>query len=139
MVKSLMLKMYRVLTVFLIFIFSCNFSDQQEINMISTSDLINFKEKDYTLLDVRTADEFKVGYIPDAINIDYYSNSFNKNLLSFEKNSKIIIYCRTNNRSVKTANILLDNGYTDIYVIEGGITSWLDNRNIIKSIDDHID
>ena len=134
-----MLKMYRVLTVFLIFIFSCNFSDQQEINMISTSDLINFKEKDYTLLDVRTADEFKVGYIPDAINIDYYSNSFKKNLLSFEKNSKIIIYCRTNNRSVKTANILLDNGYTDIYVIEGGITSWLDNRNIIKSIDDHID
>ena len=139
MVKPLMLKMYRLITVFLIFIFSCNFSDQQEINMISTSDLINFKEKDYTLLDVRTADEFKVGYIPDAINIDYYSNSFNKNLLSFEKNSKIIIYCRTNNRSVKTANILLDNGYTDIYVIEGGITSWLDNRNIIKSIDDHID
>ena len=139
MVKPLMLKMYRLITVFLIFIFSCNFSDQQEINMISTSDLINFKEKDYTLLDVRTADEFKVGYIPDAINIDYYSNSFNKNLLSFEKNSKIIIYCRTNNRSVKTANILLDNGYTDIYVIEGGITSWLDNRNIIKSINDHID
>ena len=139
MVKPLMLKMYRLITVFLIFIFSCNFSDQQEINMISTSDLINFKEKDYTLLDVRTADEFKVGYIPDAINIDYYSNSFKKNLLSFEKNSKIIIYCRTNNRSVKTANILLDNGYTDIYVIEGGITSWLDNRNIIKSINDHID
>lgn len=131
--------MNRVIIVFLIFIFSCDFSAKKEINMISNSDLINFQDKDYILLDVRTADEYKVGYIPDAINIDFYSNSFSQNLLSFEKNTKIIIYCRTNNRSTETANILLDNGYTDINVIEGGITSWIDNRNIIEYVNDSID
>ena len=131
--------MNRVIIVFLIFIFSCDFSAKKEINMISNSDLINFQDKDYILLDVRTADEYKAGYIPNAINIDFYSNSFNQNLLSFEKNTKIIIYCRTNNRSTKTADILLDNGYTDIYVIEGGITSWIDNRNIIEYVNDSID
>ena len=121
----------RLLLIFLFLTISCNFLTQ-EINFISSSDLNELEEAEYILIDVRTTDEYQSGFIQNAINIDYYSEMFNSDILSFEKDSKIILYCRTNNRSAKSANLLLDNGYRDINVIEGGITSWVKSGNDIE-------
>ena len=123
--------MSRLLLIFLFLTISCNFLTQ-EINFISSSDLNELEEAEYILIDVRTTDEYQSGFIQNAINIDYYSEMFNSDILSFEKDSKIILYCRTNNRSAKSANLLLDNGYRDINVIEGGITSWVKSGNDIE-------
>jgi rhodanese-related sulfurtransferase len=123
--------MSRLLFIFLFLIFSCSFLTP-EINFISSSDLNELEEAEYILIDVRTTDEYQSGFIQNAINIDYYSEMFNSDILSFEKDSKIILYCRTNNRSAKSANLLLDNGYRDINVIEGGITSWVKSGNDIE-------
>ena len=43
-----------------------------------------------------------------------------------------MLYCRTNNRSTKTANILKENGFKEISVLEGGITDWVKNGNDIN-------
>jgi len=123
--------MSRLLFTFLFLIFSCSFLIP-EINFISSSDLNELEEDKYILIDVRTTDEYQSGFIQNAVNIDYYSEMFNSDILSFEKDSKIILYCRTNNRSAKSANLLLDNGYLDINVIEGGITSWVKSGNDIE-------
>ena len=123
--------MSRLLLIFLFLTISCNFLTQ-EINFISSSDLNELEEVEYILIDVRTTDEYQSGFIQNAINIDYYSEMFNSDILSFEKDSKIILYCRTNNRSAKSANLLLDNGYRDINVIEGGITSWVKSGNDVE-------
>ena len=123
--------MSRLLFTFLFLIFSCSFLIP-EINFISSSDLNELEEDEYILIDVRTTDEYQSGFIQNAVNIDYYSEMFNSDILSFEKDSKIILYCRTNNRSAKSANLLLDNGYLDINVIEGGITSWVKSGNDIE-------
>ena len=123
--------MYRLLLIFLFLTISCNFLTP-EINFISSSDLNELEEAEYILIDVRPTDEYQSGFIQNAINIDYYSEMFNSDILSFEKDSKIILYCRTNNRSAKSANLLLDNGYRDINVIEGGITSWVKSGNDIE-------
>tara|TARA_B000000475_G_scaffold241044_1_gene211613 strand:+ start:239 stop:625 length:387 start_codon:yes stop_codon:yes gene_type:complete len=123
--------MYRLLLIFIFLTTSCNFFTP-EINFISSSDLNELEEAEYILIDVRTTDEYQSGFIQNAINIDYYSEMFNSDILSFEKDSKIILYCRTNNRSAKSANLLLDNGYRDINVIEGGITSWVKSGNDIE-------
>lgn len=121
----------RLLLIFLFLTISCNFLTP-EINFISSSDLNELEETEYILIDVRTTDEFESGFIQNAINIDYYSEMFNSDILSLEKDYKIILYCRTNNRSAKSAIFLLDNGYRDINVIEGGITSWVKNGNDIE-------
>ena len=43
-----------------------------------------------------------------------------------------MLYCRTNNRSTKTANILKENGFKEISVLEGGINYWVKNGNDIN-------
>ena len=124
--------MNRIAILFLIFIFSCELLSSPEINIISESDFIELQDSDYTLIDVRTQDEFDLGHIDSAINLDFYSDSFQNDILSLPKNETIVLYCRTNNRSSKTAAILQENGYRDILVIKGGITEWVKNGNDIN-------
>ena len=124
--------MNRIVILFLIFIFSCEQLNPSEINFISDSDLIEMQEIDYILLDVRTPDEFSSGFIKKAKNLDFYSETFKNDLLSINKSLPVVLYCRTNNRSTKTANILKENGFKEISVLEGGITDWVKNGNDIN-------
>ena len=124
--------MNRIVVLSLIFIFSCELLNSPEINIISESDFVEILDSDYTLIDVRTQDEFDLGYIDGAINLDFYSETFQNDILSLPKNETIVLYCRTNNRSSKTANILKENGFKEISVLEGGITEWVKNGNDIN-------
>ena len=124
--------MNRIVTLFLIFIFSCELLISPEINIISESDFIDLQDSEYTLIDVRTQDEFDLGHINSAINLDFYSDTFKNDILSLPKNETIVLYCRTNNRSSKTATILQENGYRNILVIKGGISEWVKNGNDIN-------
>ena len=124
--------MNRIVVLSLIFIFSCELINSPEINIISESDFVEIQDSDYTLIDVRTQDEFDLGHIDSAINLDFYSETFQNDILSLPKNETIVLYCRTNNRSSKTANILKENGFKEISVLEGGITEWVKNGNDIN-------
>ena len=124
--------MIRIAILSLFLIFSCDYLSPTDINFISDSDLIEMQEIDYILLDVRTPDEFSSGYIKNAINLDFYSETFQNDILSIDKKLPIVLYCRTNNRSTKTANILKENGFKEISVLEGGITDWVKNGNDIN-------
>ena len=124
--------MNRIVVLSLIFIFSCELLNSPEINIISESDFFEIQDSDYTLIDVRTQDEFDLGHIDGAINLDFYSETFQNDILSLPKNETIVLYCRTNNRSSKTANILKENGFKEIAVLEGGITEWVKNGNDIN-------
>jgi len=121
--------MFRIIFFSLIFIFSCEFLSTTEVNIISDNQFLEMQDTDYTLIDVRTTEEYESGHIQNALNFDFYSESFQKDILTLEKNSQIILYCRTQNRSTKTADFLKENGYREIKVIEGGITSWVKNGN----------
>ena len=124
--------MIRIAILSLILAFSCDYLSPSEINFISDSDLIEMQEIEYILLDVRTPDEFSSGFIKKAKNLDFYSETFQNDLLSIDKSLPVVIYCRTNNRSTKTANILKQNGFKEISVLEGGITHWVKRGNDIN-------
>mgnify|MGYP001319318247 FL=1 len=121
--------MIRVVFFSLLLINSCQIFESTEINLISDTQFIEIQDTEHILVDVRTIEEYESGHIQDAVNFDFYSESFQKEILSIEKSSSIILYCRTQNRSIKTANYLKENGYKEITVIEGGITSWVKNGN----------
>ena len=121
--------MLRFVFFFLLLIYSCQIFESKDINVISDTQFIEIQDTDYILVDVRTIEEYESGHIQDAINFDFYSGSFQKEILSLDKSSSIILYCRTQNRSTKTANYLKENGYKEITVLEGGITSWVKNGN----------
>jgi len=113
----------------LLFVYSCQIFESNEINEISDIQFTEIQDTDYILVDVRTAEEYESGHIQDAVNFDFYSESFQNDILTLDKSSSIILYCRTQNRSTKTANYLKENGYNEISVIAGGITSWVKNGN----------
>ena len=124
--------MNRVTFLFLFFLFSCELSETTDIKSISYSDFIEFQDSDYVLIDVRTPEEYDLGHIPNALNYDFYSETFQTKILTLSKNESVILYCRTKNRSNKTAKILREKGFKEIFVIEGGITEWVKNGNDIN-------
>ena len=121
--------MKRTIFFSLLLVYSCQIFESTEISVISDVQFIEIQDTDYILVDVRTTEEYELGHIQDAINFDYYSESFQKEILSLDKSASIVLYCRTKNRSTKTANYLKENGYKEIAVLEGGITSWIKNGN----------
>ena len=129
----------RFIFFFLLIVYSCHVFESNEISVISDYQFIEIQDNDYTLVDVRTTEEYESGHIQNAINFDFYSESFEKEILLLNKSSSIILYCRTQNRSTKTANFLKENGYMDITIIEGGINSWVKNGNdLVYSFFDEI-
>ena len=75
----------------------------------------------HTLVDVRTPEEFRGGYIPGAININL--QELQQRLTRIPKDKPVIVYCRSGNRSASAANLLKQAGYTEIYDL-GGIIDW---------------
>ena len=121
--------MSRVIFFFLLIFYSCQIFESTEIIVISDAELTEIQDTDYILVDVRTIEEYESGHIQDAIHFDFYSELFQKEILSIDKSSSIVLYCRTQNRSAKTANYLKENGYKEIAVLEGGISTWIKNGN----------
>ena len=113
----------------LLLVYSCQIFESKDIKEMSDAQFTEIQDTDYILVDVRTAEEFESGHIQDALNFDFYSESFDNDILTLDKSSSIILYCRTQNRSTKTANYLKENGYKEITVLVGGITSWVKNGN----------
>ncbi|MBS3986521.1 MAG: FAD-dependent oxidoreductase [Erysipelothrix sp.] len=73
----------------------------------------------HLLLDVRTALEYDLGHIPGSINIDLDELRFNLHRLP-SKDAPIIITCQVGHRGYLALRILQENGYTQVYNLDGG-------------------
>lgn len=81
------------------------------------------EETGYTILDVRTAQEYSEKHIPGAINIANESIGTKDIPELPDKDQLILVYCRSGNRSKQASEKLVKLGYTNIVEI-GGINSW---------------
>lgn len=79
------------------------------------------KDKNVTLLDVRTRDEFNRGHIRGTEHIPV--GILSENLSRLEKDKKIMIYCRSGSRSVTASRLLIKHGFSPINV-KGGFIAW---------------
>ena len=81
------------------------------------------EESGYVILDVRRADEFAAGHIPNAINVANESIGEGEIPELPDKDQLIMVYCRSGRRSKEAAEKLVALGYTNI-VEFGGILDW---------------
>ena len=81
------------------------------------------EQGDYILLDVRTQEEFDEGHIEGAILIPDTEIGDRAEEELIDKESTILVYCRSGRRSKLAAQALADLGYTNIYEF-GGIIDW---------------
>jgi rhodanese-related sulfurtransferase len=76
------------------------------------------------ILDVRTPAEFRSVHLDDALLIPLQELQARVDELSPYKDSDILIYCATGNRSTVASKILIDRGFNRIYNLRHGIVDW---------------
>ena len=108
--------------VFISFILvGCGDTSTGTMSKIRTSEvkkIIDNKDENYVLIDVRENYEFNEGHIPGAINIPLG----NITKIDYSLDKTIIVYCRSGNRSNKAAIKLKNMGYNVKDM--GGILDW---------------
>ena len=77
-----------------------------------------------TILDVRTDGEVAQGKIEGALVIDYYSPDFLDQVSQLPKDQELYLYCAVGARSEEAARLLIQQGYTKVYHLQGGIQGW---------------
>ena len=76
------------------------------------------------ILDVREQDEYDSGHIPGAVLLPVGSiDEETATEVIPEKDSTVLVYCRSGNRSKTASSALAELGYTNIYEF-GGINTW---------------
>jgi rhodanese-related sulfurtransferase len=85
----------------------------------------NADDPNWIIIDIRTEDEYDVYHIDNAINIDFYNDTFPDEINALDKNKTYLIYCRTGRRTGTDENnalALMQNlGFRKVYNMLGGI------------------
>ncbi len=98
-----------------------------EVNSVQSLELIQ-KNNKIVVLDVRTPDEFELGHVKGAQNIDIYQQDFYVKLSKLDKSKIYLVYCRTNRRSGNTVNFMIQNGFKTVYQMMDGFNGWMANK-----------
>src|SRR3990170_3370352 len=119
------------MSIFLLSVFSGCISTTQSPEKANFTDITVQQGKemidrgDVFILDVRTQEEYDAGHIRGSIRIpvqDIPQLELNKSLAEIPRDKKILVYCRTDRRSTLASEILVNNGFKEVYNMKGGIT-----------------
>lgn len=95
----------------------------ERLGILTTPEL---KEKldteKWTVLDVRSIEEYETGHIEGSINL--YAGLVGKNLDKIPRDKPIAVICKSGTRSGFASSILLRHGVENIHNVMGGMTSW---------------
>lgn len=119
--KSLFFRLFMVVA---LLIPAFAFAEIKNEDVAKVEELI--KSGKYTVIDVRTKEEYDAGHIQGALNFDYYNDDFEERIEAElkDKNKPYIVYCRSGMRSLYSAEILEELGYTDVTNMKGGFLAW---------------
>ena len=78
---------------------------------------------DGLLIDVREPHEHAVSSIPGAVLIPL--GTLPDQLDALPRDREILVHCKMGGRSARGVQFLLDNGFTQVRNVEGGIDAWL--------------
>ncbi|MCE2594366.1 rhodanese-like domain-containing protein [Motilimonas cestriensis] len=108
----------------LIILFTHSTVAKNSVPVVSQSELVAWQqsEKPMQLLDVRTPAEFAQGHIKGAINIPY--DQLDQQLASLDKDTEIVVYCRSGRRAAIAEDVLMSNGLLKVSHLEGDMLGW---------------
>lgn len=89
--------------------------------IVTSSEASSLIKEGAILIDVRTKEEYDEKHITGAVNIPLAE--IEKGNINYDKDTAIIVYCRSGNRSATAAKELITLGYTSIYDL-GSINNW---------------
>lgn len=126
-----MKRLFIILSILTIILTGCNdMNDNEQNSKETTYKKISVEEakeiidsEDVIILDVRTPEEYNSGHIENSVLLPV--TEIPEKAVEFlpDKEAKILVYCRSGNRSETAAKDLINMGYTNVYDF-GGINSW---------------
>ncbi|NNK68901.1 MAG: rhodanese-like domain-containing protein [Flavobacteriaceae bacterium] len=130
------MKIFINLLILSLVLVSCKPESPKEVEMISPQEMQDLRNMDdVQLVDIRTPEEYKDGYIAGFQNIDYFSNSFEQDIQGLDKSKPVVVYCRSGRRTAKCTKKMIEAGFVKIYDLEGGITQWQHEGFEVKTIE----
>jgi len=97
-------------------------AEYKKISVLEAKEIMESGDP-YTLLDVRTQEEYDAGHIKGSILIPYTDIEKLAGEKLPDKGATILVYCRSGRRSAIAAQALADLGYTRVMDM-GGIQDW---------------
>jgi rhodanese-related sulfurtransferase len=97
-----------------------------KVNQLTVDKLEILREAgtDVVLLDVRTPGEVADGKIPGAIEIDFQGKNFEAQIEGLGREKSYIVYCASGGRSSKAADMMIQNGFRNVFNLQGGYEAW---------------
>jgi rhodanese-related sulfurtransferase len=97
--------------------------DSETVQEISVEDAMEAWQKQVVVfIDVRTVEEYNQGHVPGALLLPLAE--LENRLDEVTTDTKVLIICRSGNRSGKANIILQKNGFTNTYSVRGGMLAW---------------
>ena len=108
----------------LIIFISCSNGKSNQIQVVSVDEMQDkLRFDNIQVVDVQPEEEYKKSHLLNAQNI-LYDKNFQKSLEKLDKSKPVAIYCTSGSVSPEAAIKLKEAGFTQIYVLEGGIKKW---------------
>ena len=89
---------------------------------ISIKEAQKIMSDETTIIDVRDQQSYSMGHIENAVHVS------NENIQQFideaNKSKPLIIYCYRGNSSQDAADYLSEEGFTNVYSMDGGFDEW---------------
>lgn len=115
-------------------VYSCKKAVHNQIQVVTVEEMnTHLQYGDLQVLDVQQEEEYKKSHLVNAANI-IYDKDFRKNLEKFDKTRPIAIYCTSGSVSPEAGKILQEAGFKHIYILDGGIKKWMDEKQETSEI-----
>lgn len=76
------------------------------------------------VVDVRTPAEYAQGHLSGALALDWSGGELEQGMQGLDPARPVLLYCASGNRSAAAREFLIDQGFTDVHDLEGGIGAW---------------
>lgn len=81
-----------------------------------------WQNKEAIIIDVRTPAEYRDGHIPGVTNIPL--DELEQRMNEVPKDKKVVLICRTGNRSAQGTKLLRSKGLSNVFNSTGGMSTW---------------
>ncbi len=116
-----------IIAVFISF-FLCNLNAQNDNKncQILTPEECHIKMKfmdDYVIIDLRYYDDYKKKRIPGAVNAEKTTTLYSI-MDTVNHSQDVFVYCEDLEKSKTLCNLMVNEGFQNLYIIKGGLKAW---------------